>query len=70
MRLFLSAKGWQPGGSVATDASLLSLDPVTRNGAAPITDELPASLLRCGLLKLRAFTPAHAQARRTDSRLV
>ena len=61
-RLFLSAKGWQPGGEIAADASLLAFceDP---DADAPTTDELPASLLRGGLLQLRAFTAQHAQVR-------
>ena len=60
-RLFLSAKGWQPGGTVAEDAGLLDVSSL--NGEAPLPpDELPAFMLRSGLLRLQAFTARRAQA--------
>jgi len=54
-RLFLSAKGWQRDGTVAEDASLLGFGESSRNPLLP-PDELPAFMLRSGLLQLQAFT--------------
>ncbi|KAI7840525.1 hypothetical protein COHA_005824 [Chlorella ohadii] len=65
-RLFLSANGWQPGGAVAEDAGLLAFTD-NPQAAAPTADELPASLLRGGLLQLRAFSAQRAQARRMST---
>ena len=62
-RLFLSAKGWQPGGAVPEGASLLAFGRGSTD-VIPSAEELPASLLLGGLLQLRAFTPGGSQARR------
>lgn len=60
-RLFLSAKGWQPGSSVLGEgASLLCFCPSGKPGDLP-ADELPASLLTSGLWSVQAFTPERAQ---------
>lgn len=61
-RLFLSAKGWQPGMAVSAEAGLLAFS-ARHSFEGPAADELPASLLRRGLLRLQAFTAKHAQAR-------
>ena len=60
-RLFLSPVGWQPGGAAPDDAGLLAFG-AKGGAAAPAADQLPASLLRGGLLHLQAFTPEHSQA--------
>jgi len=60
-RLFLSAKGWQPGGMLPEDASLLVFGGSSGKPLLP-PDELPALMLRSGLLQLRAFTARQAQA--------
>lgn len=62
-RLFLSAKSWQPDGTVSEDASLLACS--TPGKGLVSADELPTSLLLRGFLKLQAFTAAHAQASTT-----
>ena len=62
--MFLSAKGWQPGGALPDDASLLALNRGQSAAAtSPPADELPASLLRGGVLQLHAFTAKRVQAR-------
>ncbi|PRW59292.1 ubiquitin domain containing [Chlorella sorokiniana] len=56
-RLFLSAKGWESGGSVPDDSSLLAFSTNWHSDASsPAADELPVCLLRCGALQLQAFT--------------
>lgn len=63
-RLFLSAKGWQPGGVVPEGASLLGFSHGDRSAGAGLpADELPACLLCGGALRLQAFTAKRAQAR-------
>jgi hypothetical protein len=60
-RLFLSAKGWQPGGGVAEDASLLGFRQTSSGSVVSALDELPAFLLRGSQLKLQAFSAKRAQ---------
>ncbi len=54
---------------MAEDASLLAFGE-SMPAAAPTADELPASLLRGGLLQLRTFSAQHAQASRLQRGLV
>ena len=65
-RLFLSAKGWQPGGALPDNATLLTFyndsSAYSHGQEALPAEELPASLLRGGWLQLAAFSPGRSQA--------
>lgn len=68
-RLFLSVKGWQPGGPVAEDAHPLSFGHGGSCDEAPTPEDLPACLLRGSHLQLQTFLAECAQARQPGQEL-